>query len=257
MCDCGSSDLYLCIVSGRTLTYFVSDVHLGLDVLDKEDREARFVSFLQSIPVERTESLYLLGDIWDFWYEYQDVVPKGYIRIFSELTGLISSGVKVYFFRGNHDAWTYSYFASLGITVLEQPYYVRIGTKRFCLGHGDGLGPGMKSYKLMRWIFRARFFQRLFSLLHPWIAFRIATCWSKSSRLAKMKEYEFKGPEEPLYIFANSCQDADAFVFGHYHCSVETRLPSSADFFILRDWMHSSPYLLFDSSTSVFEYKKQ
>ena len=93
----------------RNLTYFVSDVHLGLDVKNPADREARFVSFLQSIPKDKTEALYMLGDIWDFWYEYHDVVPKGYVRVFASLMDLMDAGVKVYFFQGNHDIWCYHY----------------------------------------------------------------------------------------------------------------------------------------------------
>ena len=98
------------MAEARTLTYFVSDVHLGLDVNDPADREARFVSFLNSIPRDSTSALYMLGDIWDFWYEYHDVVPKGYVRVFAALMDLMDNGVKVYFFQGNHDIWCYHYF---------------------------------------------------------------------------------------------------------------------------------------------------
>ena len=122
------------------LTYFVSDVHLGLQVSDPDERESRFVGFLNSLPQE-TESLYLLGDIWDFWYEYRDVVPKGYVRVFAALQALMDRGVNVYFFQGNHDIWTYSYFESMGMKKLVQPCVVEIGGRRFCLGHGDGLCP--------------------------------------------------------------------------------------------------------------------
>ena len=126
----------------KRYTYFVSDVHLGLQVQDPARREARFVEFLRGIPAEETEALYLLGDIWDFWYEYKDVVPKGYVKVLAALMDLMDAGVKVYFFTGNHDIWAYSYFRELGMIVLEQPYVTTIGGKRFCLGHGDGLGPG-------------------------------------------------------------------------------------------------------------------
>ena len=115
----------------RNLTYFVSDVHLGLDVKNPADREARFVSFLQSIPKDKTEALYMLGDIWDFWYEYHDVVPKGYVRVFASLMDLMDAGVKVYFFQGNHDIWCYHYFQDMGIIILQQPYVVNIAGKVF------------------------------------------------------------------------------------------------------------------------------
>ena len=101
--------------------YFISDVHLGLEVCDPTDREHRLVTFLWGLP-EDTEALYLLGDIWDFWYEYRDVVPKGYVRVFAALTALLDRGVKVFFFQGNHDVWTYRYFEELGMKRLEQPY---------------------------------------------------------------------------------------------------------------------------------------
>ena len=107
-------------------TYFVSDVHLGLQVADPAARERRFADFLRSLP-EDTEAVYMLGDIWDFWYEYRDVVPKGYIRVFAAIQELLDRGVKVYFFPGNHDIWTYSYFEELGMTRLEQPALVVFG----------------------------------------------------------------------------------------------------------------------------------
>lgn len=237
----------------RTLTYFVSDVHLGLDVSDPQGREARFVAFLRSIPSEETESLYLLGDIWDFWYEYRDVVPKGYVDVFAALTDLIKAGVKVWFFQGNHDVWSYHYFEELGLRRLEQPYYTRIGEVDFCLGHGDGLGPDQRGYKRLRRIFHSKFLQALFSTLHPWIAFRIGTSWSHHSRLAKSIGYDFKGPEEPLYQFCVSSEAPEntVFIFGHYHCSTDLALPGGRRLLLLRDWIETSNWLTFDSSTGM------
>ena len=240
----------------RNLTYFVSDVHLGLDVKNPKDREARFLGFLRSIPPDKTEALYLLGDIWDFWYEYHDVVPKGSIRIFATLLDLMDAGVKVYFFRGNHDIWTYHYFTDLGITILEQPYVVDIGGKKFCLGHGDGLGPGHFWYKVMRWCFRNYVLQALFNLVHPYIAFRIGKGWSKQSRVAKSVDYIFRGEDEALYKFAvdfSTAQPVDYFIFGHFHVAVELELPTGAKLFVLKDWMdaETAGYLVFDASRST------
>ena len=231
-------------------TFFVSDVHLGLQVADPADRERRFAGFLRSLP-EDTEAVYLLGDIWDFWYEYRDVVPKGYVRVFSALTDLMDRGVKVFFFQGNHDVWTYSYFEELGMKKLQQPALVEIAGKRFCLGHGDGLGPVPFGYRFLRGIFHNRFLQVLFSMLHPWIAFRFGNGWSRSNRLARHEEYVFKGEEEPLYKFAKSYESeysVDYFIFGHYHCPVDMTMPSGARFMILKDWIASSPYLVFDGT---------
>jgi UDP-2,3-diacylglucosamine hydrolase len=229
-------------------TFFVSDVHLGLQVGDPAGRERRFADFLQGLP-EDTDALYLLGDIWDFWYEYRDVVPKGYIRVFSALQSLMDRGVKVYFFQGNHDVWTYSYFEELGMKRLEQPCLVEIGGKRFCLGHGDGLGPVPSGYRFLRGLFHNRVAQFLFSMLHPWIAFRFGNGWSRNNRLAHDQEYEFRGKDEPLYKFAeefSARNDVDYFIFGHYHSSVDMTLPSGARLLVLKDWMRSSPYLCFD-----------
>ena len=229
-------------------TFFVSDVHLGLQVGDPAGRERRFAEFIQGLP-EDTDALYLLGDIWDFWYEYRDVVPKGYIRVFSALQSLMDRGVKVYFFQGNHDVWTYSYFEELGMKRLEQPCLVEIGGKRFCLGHGDGLGPIPAGYRFLRGLFHNRVAQFLFSMLHPWIAFRFGNGWSRNNRLAHDQEYEFRGKDEPLYKFAeefSARNDVDYYIFGHYHSSVDMTLPSGARLLVLKDWMCSSPYLCFD-----------
>lgn len=241
----------------RKFTYFVSDVHLGLDVADPGDREARFVHFLKTIPAEDTEALYLLGDIWDFWYEYRDVVPKGYVRVFSSLMDLIDAGVRVYFFQGNHDVWTYGYFEELGMVRLVQPALVRIKDKVFCLGHGDGLGPVPKGYMFLRGVFHNRVLQRLFSMLHPWLAFRLGKGWSKNNRLARHEEYVFKGEKEPLYRFAlefSSCRHVDYFVFGHYHADVRMTLPTGAELIVLKDWIDGSPYLYFDGISTVGGY---
>ena len=237
----------------RNLTYFVSDVHLGLQAFDPADREARFVSFLRDLPQE-TAALYMLGDIWDFWYEYRDVVPKGYVKVFAALMELIDRGVEVYFFPGNHDIWTYSYFESLGMKKLEQPCKVEIGGKTFCLGHGDGLGPTPFGYRCIKAIFNCRPLQVLFSMLHPWFAYRLGNVWSKNSRLSHKEEYKFKGEGEPLYQFAQGYlkeHKVDYFIFGHFHSAVDTVMPDGCRLLMLKDWMSSSPYICFDGTDLI------
>ena len=243
----------------RTRTYFASDVHLGLQVADPAGREARFVAFLKGIPTEETEALYLLGDVWDFWYEYRDVVPKGYVRVFAALQDLMDAGVKVFFFRGNHDIWTYRYFEELGMTRLEQPYVVEIDGKTFCLGHGDGLGPVDRGYRILQGIFHNRFLQVCFSALHPWFAFRLGNGWSRRSRLGKSVGYVFKGEEEPLYQFCASFNEArasagekpvDVFLFGHYHCVVDMPV-GEARLLLLQDWISQSDWLVFDAASGL------
>lgn len=236
-------------------TYFVSDVHLGLGVASPKKRESDFVAFLRSLP-DDTEALYLLGDIWDFWYEYRDVVPRGYVRVLGALADLVDRGVRVCFFQGNHDVWTYSYFRDeIGMVPLEQPFLVRIGDKRFCLGHGDGLGPGDKGYKFLRCLFHNSIAQTLFSFLHPWLAFRFGHNWSRHNRLARGKQYEFRGEEEPIYKFADEYGrlngGVDYYVFGHYHCEVRMPVASGGELFVLGDWIHGRNYLVFEEGLGM------
>lgn len=243
-------------MGARKLTYFVSDVHLGLDLRDPAGREDRFVAFLRSIDARETEAVYLLGDIWDFWYEYRDVVPKGYVRVFAALMDLRNAGVRICFFPGNHDIWCYSYFEELGFTVLQQPHVVEIGGKTFCLGHGDGLGDVGMGYRIMNAVFKCRAAQFLFSMLHPWIAFRLGKNWSRSNRSGHERNpYVFAGPDEPLYKWAqdfSSQRHVDCFIFGHYHSQYDAVLPSGARLIILKDWLEESSYSYFDGMNVCF-----
>jgi len=237
----------------KTLTYFVSDVHLGLQVGDAAGREAAFVRFLRGIDPQQTEALYLMGDIWDFWYEYRDVVPKGYVRVLAALTDLMDAGVRVCFFQGNHDIWTYRYFEELGMQRVVQPLVTTIGQKKFCLGHGDGLGPGHCGYKLMRRTFHNRFLQRCFSTLHPWLAFRLGQGWSRHSRLSKNISYDFKGAGEPLYRFCEAFPEpVDYFIFGHYHAQADLPV-GTARLVLLTDWITAPNWLVFDSAAGTLQ----
>lgn len=223
----------------RNEYYFVSDVHLGLGLNDPADREARFVSFLKGIPREKTAALFMLGDIWDFWYEYRDVVPRCGTRVIAALVDLMDSGVQVWFCPGNHDIWCYSYFESLGMHRFDQPFYTELGGKRFCLGHGDALGGAGRGYSFMLKVFHNKVLQKMFSTLHPWIAFRIGLGLSNSNRRTH-EPYHFRGAEEPLYKFALSesgRRKVDYFVFGHFHDAVDLVLPTGSRLIVLKDWM--------------------
>ncbi|MBQ1937398.1 MAG: UDP-2,3-diacylglucosamine diphosphatase [Bacteroidales bacterium] len=234
-------------------SYFVADVHLGLTTCDPHERELRFARFLRELPAD-TENLFLLGDIWDFWYEYRDVVPKGYVRVLSALIELMDRGVNVYFFQGNHDVWTYHYFEELGMKRLEQPYMVFVGGKTLCLGHGDGLGPCPFGYRILRAIFHSPVLQWLFSLLHPYIAFSFGNGWSRGKRKKRLYPYQFKGADEALFKFADEYarektaagMPIDYFIFGHYHADVRLALPSGGELIVLKDWLRSSPYACLD-----------
>lgn len=242
----------------RRLTYFVSDVHLGLNIGSPEEREERFVAFLRAVPAASTRALYLLGDIWDFWYEYKHVVPKGYVRVFAALMDLKDAGVELYFFPGNHDMWSFGYLEELGIKVLQQPYVTEIDGKTFCIGHGDGLGPVPRSYKFMHSVFASKVTQALFSSLHPTIAFSLGRGWSKSNRKSH-PEYSFRGADEPLAIFAEEfsrTQKINYFIFGHYHAEVDMTLKSGARLMMTRSWIDDSPYIYWDGITVFLGHSK-
>lgn len=232
----------------RTLVYFAADVHLGYAGADPAEREERFLSFLRGIPRDAL-ALYLLGDIWDFWYEYRDVVPREGARVVAELVALMDAGVEVYFFSGNHDIWTYSFFSNLGMHKFDGVQTLRIGEKTFCLGHGDDIGTGRGAYGFMLKVFRSRFAQALFSTLHPWVAYRLALGWSGGKRRSR-GAYVFRGQEEPLYRFA-AAQKADFCIFGHYHCNVDMPLDGGGRLVILGDWISGGqPHAVFDTATS-------
>lgn len=240
---------------GRNLHYFVSDVHLGLNYKDPVARERKFASFLNSLP-ENTKALYLLGDIFDFWYEYKNVIPRNFTRTLGALAALADKGVEVYFFNGNHDIWTYGYFEKeLGIKILRQPHVVEIEGKRFCLGHGDGLGEGDFGYRLLNWGFKNRFLQWLFSGVHPRWAFGLAHLWSRHNRLMhEDNPWEWKGEQERIVKFANSFNAAredkvDYFIFGHFHHKTRMKLHSGGELLLLGEWIHDYDYLLFDGET--------
>ncbi|MCR5519634.1 MAG: metallophosphoesterase [Bacteroidales bacterium] len=223
----------------RKYTYFVADIHLGLDANDPDGREERFVQWLRSIRTPETRTVYLLGDIWDFWYEYRDVIPRKGIRVVSELIQMMAEGIEVYFMPGNHDIWCYSFFESIGIKKIIQPQRVELSGKKFLLGHGDGLGGAKWGYRLMLGIFHNRFLQRCFSSLHPWLAFRFGFDWSHSNR-RKHGGYKFRGEAEPLYKFCveqTAKAPADWCIFGHFHDAVDMALPAGGRLIVLKDWI--------------------
>lgn len=227
----------------------MSDVHLGLDSNDPEGREKRFLEFLKGIPRD-SGALFLLGDIWDFWYEYKDVVPKEGMRVVAQLIDLMDSGVEVYFFPGNHDIWTYRFFEEIGIRKPSQPYFTEIGGKNFCLAHGDLVGNTRKGYSFMMRLFHNKAVQFIFSLLHPYLAFRLGNGWSGRNRKRHGK-FEYVPEKEGSYRFAVEVSEKrkiDFFVFGHFHRKVDVTIPGSGSrFVILGDWIRGgSPYAVFD-----------
>ncbi len=239
--------------------YFVSDVHLGAPALsNNHERELRFARWLDSINVDVKE-LYLMGDIFDFWWEYKKVVPRGFTRILGRIANLADRGIPVYFFPGNHDLWVFDYLPSeLGVVVHHQEIVKEIAGKKFFLAHGDGLDESDVGYNRLKKIFTNKKLQWLFSRLHPNFALHIAHRWSKSSRTAKFeKEDEFNVNVDGIYKFAESFlkkEQIDYFIFGHRHQMVNTPMNENTSFVLLGDWIKSFSYGVFDGDK--FELKR-
>lgn len=236
--------------------YFISDVHLGVSGCDRRALESRFTALLDSLASDRgTAGVFLLGDIFDFWYEYRYVIPRGHTRALGALARLTDSGIPVWFCPGNHDVWAYSYFESeLGIKVVREPYVTELAGRRFCLGHGDGLGRADRGFRFIRWMFHNRFLQILFSSLHPRWAFGLGYAWASHSRKIKSdpersSRYYFRGKDEPLYRFADSfgrdCR-IDYYIFGHYHTPGSVDIPSGGRMYVLGCWADGGEYAVFD-----------
>jgi UDP-2,3-diacylglucosamine hydrolase len=245
-------------------TYFASDFHLGIDGrLTSRERERQIVRWLDEIARDAAE-LYLVGDVFDYWFEYGRVVPKGYIRLLGKLAELRDGGLPIYYFTGNHDMWMFRYLEDeLGIPVYRQPIMRELGGKRFFIGHGDGLGPGDYGYKFIKAVFSNPACQWLFERLHPnfgiWLmdffsgTSRKAASHQAASHKASPPEAEFYGEEkERLIQFCNEHStetDVDYFIFGHRHLPIDFTLKNEKSRYInLGDWIDYNSYAVFDGN---------
>ncbi len=230
------------------LHIFVSDVHLGINDDTAEVRELMFLDFLKKLPVETT-GLYLLGDIFDFWVEYRDVVPRSSIRVLGELAALSDRGVRISFFCGNHDYWLTDYLRDeIGMEIIYEPLVIReIAGKRICLGHGDGLGDNKPFSKLLFSAIRNKWLIRLLKLFHPWLIFRWARKWSSTSRnRCERSNYSFKGKDSNLYRYLckyGEGKDIDYYIFGHVHSQMELEVESGGTLYLLGDWSEAASSL--------------
>lgn len=217
---------------------FSSDVHLGLKTADPAEREQRFIAWLRSLALEKGDTLFLLGDIWDFWYEYKDVVPKCGFKVLAQLSSMIERGVEIYFVPGNHDIWCFSFFEEIGMHKVDpQPAVFEMEGVKFLVAHGDMVGGATLGMRVLHSIFHSRVCQALFSTLHPYFAFGLGRLWSTDTR-TKHAPYVWKDSEERLWKYAASREpDIRYFIFGHYHTSVRQTLPSGARLVVLDDWI--------------------
>ena len=247
----------------RQKIYFLSDFHLGapnasISLL----REKKIIAFLDDIKKDAAQ-IFVLGDLFDFWFEYKEVVPKGYVRILGKLAEITDSGIPVHFFVGNHDMWMKDYFQKeLNIAVYFEPVTFNLNGKSFLIGHGDGLGPGDHGYKLLKKLFRNPIAQTMFGMVPPVIGIGLANYFSRKSRAKTGKSDEVFAGEEGEWLVAY-CKEVltnkhyDYFVFGHRHLPLDIKLTDTSRYINLGDWIQYDSYAVLDQEELSLKYYNQ
>jgi UDP-2,3-diacylglucosamine hydrolase len=240
--------------------YFLSDFHLGApNAATSLIREKKIIKFLDQVKPS-AKAIFIVGDLFDFWYEYKKVVPKGFVRILGKMAELTDSGIPVYFFVGNHDMWMTDYFEKeLNIPVYYEPVPFTFNEKKFLIGHGDGLGPGDHGYKFIKKIFRNKACRWLFGILPPYIGMGIAGYFSRKSRAQTgTKDEVFMGEEKEWLV--TYCKEQlekqhyDYFIFGHRHLPLDIELNKTSRYINLGDWIKYNSYAVFDGENLQLKY---
>lgn len=238
----------------QKLIYFASDFHLGAPNYEKSlEREKRIVAWLDHIRPTAKE-IFLVGDIFDFWFEYKQVIPKGFVRLQGKIAEITDAGIPVHVFTGNHDMWIFDYLPKeLGFTLHRKPVIREFYGKKLYIGHGDGLGPGDKGYKFIKKVFESKLSQWAFARLHPNFGIGLANYLSRSSRASTGQSDElFKGTnDEWLFIYCKEMlknEHFDHFIFGHRHLPLQFDLGESITYTNLGDWLKYNTYCAFDGT---------
>jgi len=248
----------------KTKLYFASDFHLGIpDYESSLKREKMLVSWLDKVAADATE-IFLMGDVFDFWFEYRYVVPKGYVRLLGKIAEITDKGIPVHLFRGNHDVWAFGYLnKELNVQLHRKAVVREFEGKKLFLAHGDGLGPGDKGYKFLKKVFEFKPNQFLFRWLHPDLGARMGLYFSNKSRLANSskegKEETFSKPENEMLVQyaekkAGEYPEVDYFVFGHRHMPLQLKVTEKAEVVILGDWITHFSYGIFENGKMRIEY---
>ena len=234
--------------------YFASDFHLGVPNDEKSlEREKKIVRWLDEAKRD-AEEIYLMGDVFDFWFEYRKAVPRGFVRILGKISEITDSGIPVHYFTGNHDMWIFDYLPKeTGIKLYRNVVTREINGKKFYLGHGDGLGPGDSGYKFIKKVFRSKLCQWLFARLHPNFGIWMAHYWSRRSRIATgKKDDRYLGDDkEWLVIHCKKIlakENFDYFIFGHRHMPLDIKLSGNSRYINLGEWVNYSTYAVFDGT---------
>lgn len=231
--------------------YFVSDVHLGVPSHEASlARERKLVDWLSSIE-DSAEAIHIVGDLFDFWFEYATVVPRGFVRVLGKLASIRDRGIPVYMYTGNHDLWMFDYFEKeLGIPVYRAPREWEYSGSKFLVGHGDGVGPGDHGYKFIKKVFTSKLCQWLFARLHPNFGIGLALFWSRKSREADAHiDESFQGEKEAQVIYSReqiAHKTLNFIVFGHRHCPTVYPLNEESTFVNLGDWITHFTFGRFD-----------
>ncbi len=242
--------------------YFASDFHLGVPTPEASlKREKKIVRWLDQCSRDAS-AIFLVGDLFDFWFEYKTAVPKGYSRFLGKLAELTDAGIELVVFTGNHDMWMYGYFErEFNARVIHDPIQLFINDTKIYIGHGDGLGPGDKGYKFLKKVFRNPFFQWCFHWLHPDVGIGVAGYWSRRSRASQADDTEkvFMGDDEWLWNYSREIEEKehhDAYIFGHRHLPLDLEVGESSRYFNLGEWLSSYTYVIYDGtdfSLNTFE----
>jgi len=240
--------------------YFASDLHLGMHPLEESrQREKLFIEWMKKYQDDMAE-LWLLGDVFDYWFEYRKVIPRGYSRFIGKLAELSDSGVKIHIFTGNHDVWMFDYFPSeIGAVIHHGPEIIRRNGKVFHLSHGDGLSKKDPMYNFIKAVFKSKFLQWCYARIHPNGSASFAQWWSRKSRYSKDFIHPFKGEEnEEQILFARKYSanhpEINYFLFGHRHVPYDVPVSDSCRAVCLGEWFESNSYGVFDGTEFRLEY---
>lgn len=246
----------------RTNIYFISDAHLGSrGIPHRRQHERRLVRFLDEIK-DKASAVYMLGDMFDFWFEYKEVVPRGYTRFLGKVSELTDAGVEVHFFVGNHDIWCTDYLVKeCGVVLHHEPSTIELCDKVFYMAHGDGLGDHDPKFRFLRAVFRNRMCRRMFAALHPRWGLDFGLSWARHSRMKHEREGgepPYLGEEkEPLVCFAKQYlathPTVNFFMFGHRHIELDLMIRRETRVLILGDWINKFTYAVFDGEQMYLE----
>lgn len=244
--------------------YFASDFHFGIpDTESSLEREKKLVRWLEEVRKDAAE-IYLMGDLFDFWFEYKTVIPKGFTRFLGKLAEITDSGIPVHLFRGNHDIWAFHYLQKeIGLVLHRDPEIREWNGMRFYLAHGDGLGHGDRGYKFLKKVFEFPFNQWLYRWLHPDLGSAMGLYFSRKSKYAHIAREKKDAntnniPTDRLYEYSRQVLKKDPdirfFIFGHHHLPIHKKIEETAEFFLIGDWITHFSYVVFDGKKAVLRY---